>query len=202
MDSSLRLKIWQRDNGTCQECKKILYKMIDPYEDIIKELKTIREIPIFKWTKNCWKCNQETPIITYDFAVAYDYHMGSIEKLDKLLMRKYPFVKEIFSKTMEQDVIANTCINCSGLQGNWFVMEDIIEMKASDIDMNQYIDTVISIDLEFEDLRIDKKELQPYRDEIPLIAHVHHKDMNNKNNELKNLILLCRECHLKMHSKK
>ena len=29
---------------------------------------------------------------------------------------------------------------------------------------------------------------------------VHHKDNNEKNNELNNLIILCRECHDELHT--
>lgn len=29
---------------------------------------------------------------------------------------------------------------------------------------------------------------------------VHHKDDNNKNNELNNLIILCRKCHDELHT--
>ena len=112
MNDELRDKVWKRDKGTCQKCGRKLYKLIDPYEGVIEELLALKEIEIFKWIKNCWKCHEETPVVSYHITVGYDYHIGYIEKLDRLLMQKYPFVKLAFSKTMGEEVIANTCVNC------------------------------------------------------------------------------------------
>ncbi|MBW2984060.1 HNH endonuclease [Candidatus Woesearchaeota archaeon] len=200
MDDKLREMIWQREDGICQKCKKKLFNIIDPYEDTINCLLSMEEIPIFKWTKKCWKCRNETEVVTYDFYAAYNHHIGDIEKLDKILMEKFPFVKKIFSKTMESEVIANTCINCGALQGNWFIMEDLMYMKSSNVDMDKLIEISLPNNLRFEDLRIEKEALEPEREKIPFIAHVHHIDNNKSNNDPNNLMLLCRNCNIKIHS--
>ena len=200
MNDKIRSLIWEMDKGVCQNCKKKLFKIIDPYEDVIEELLTLKEIPIFKWSKECWKCHKKTEVVTYDFAVRYNYHIGSIEKLDMVLMQKYPFVKRAFSKTMGSEVITNICINCGALQGNWFMMEDLLEMKCSDINMNKLIDIKLPNTLKFEDLPIDIEELKPFEEKSSFFAHVHHIDRNRENNEMDNLVLLCRDCHIRLHS--
>jgi len=199
-------EIWERDRGVCQRCGKKLYKLIDYYDEIIKELKTFKEIEILKWVKSCWSCHKETPLVSYDFAAGYDYHLGDIEKLDKVLMKKYGFVKRVFSKTLGKEVMANTCVNCGALQGNWFVGEDLLEMRMAEecehkTIMNKRIDTTIQNKLVFEDLPIEKDDLGTHRERLPL-GHIHHNDGNRWNNTSGNLILLCRNCHSKIHSEK
>ena len=49
IDDKLRSDVWERDKGTCQKCGKQLYKLIDPYEEVIEELQNLHEIKIFKW---------------------------------------------------------------------------------------------------------------------------------------------------------
>jgi hypothetical protein len=201
MNDKIRNNIWKRDKGICQNCQKQLYKEIDPYEELIEELLSLTNIPIYRWSKECWKCHKQTDIVTYGFALEYNYHIGDLEKIDNELMKQFPFVKKVFSKTMETKIVANTCIYCGALQGNWFVMEDIIQMRSSDFDMNKLKEKEIPNPLKFEDLLIEKEELNPYQEKLPLIAHVHHIDTNRENNDMQNLILLCRECHVMVHSK-
>jgi len=198
MDYELRNRIWVRDRGICQNCKRKLFQ--DPYKVIVEELSTLKGIPIFKWSKKCWKCQRETPIVTYDFTVGYSFRLGDIEKLNKILMQRYPFVKKMLSKTMGTEVIANTCVHCGSLQGNWFVGEDLIEMATDGVDMNKLVDLVLPNNLTFQDLPIEKQEISPFRVRLS-IGHIHHKDGNPKNDDSDNLVLLCRDCHEKIHSR-
>lgn len=200
MNAELRHKIWQRDGGICQECKKELFDIIEPYEEAIDGLLNMKDIPILKWSQKCWKCKKETDVVTYDFCVDYDHQIGSIEKLDQILMEKFGFVKKVFSQTMGEEVIANTCTHCGATQGNWCIMEDLIEMKSSNVDMNKLIHTFLPNTLRFEDLHIKKEELEIEEEEIPLLAHVHHIDTNRSNNNPENLILLCKDCHVRIHT--
>jgi len=193
MDHKLRYDVWKRDKGVCQNCKRKL--SLDPYEEIVEELSDLKEIPIFKWFKKCWKCQKETTIVSYDFTVGFSFHLGDVEKLDEILMRKYPFVKRTFSKTRREEVIANTCIHCGSLQGNWFIMEDLIDM-AYNRDM-KLIDLVLPNNLTAEDLRLNREDCKPM---MTSLGHIHHKDGNPKNNDPNNLVLLCRDCHAKIHS--
>lgn len=200
MKNQLREIIWKRDKGICQKCQKKLFKIVDPYEELIEELLSFKKIDIYKWIKKCWKCNKDTGVVSYEFAIGYNYHIGDIKKLDEELMKKYQFVQKVFSKTEQTEVIANTCTNCNALQGNWFIMEDIIEMRSNSINMNKLIDLKLPNNLKFEDLPIDKDELGPFEEKLSLLAHIHHKDRNRNNNKIDNLILLCRDCHIKTHS--
>lgn len=200
MDEKIRNAIWLRDRGICQNCKREVFEIVDPYESVLEELSTLKEIPIFKWSKKCWKCQKVTPIVSYNFVAGYNFHLGDIEKLDKILMEKYSFVNQAFSKTMGSKVVANTCIHCGSLQGNWFVMEDLIEITTEGKDMEKSIDLILPNILTVEDLSIEKEGLRPYKKRLS-IGHVHHKDGNREHNDPDNLILLCRGCHVRIHSR-
>lgn len=198
MDDELRNRIWSRDKGVCQNCQRKLFA--DPHEKVVEKLSSLKEIPIYKWFKECWKCQKETPLVTYDFEGFFStFHIGDIEKLDRVLMQKYSFVKKTFSKTMGCEVIANTCVHCGSLQGNWYVMEDLLEMHYNE-NMNDLIDIVLPNNLTFEDLY----DPEDFRDESFSLklstGHIHHKDGNPENNNPTNLILLCRDCHAKIQS--
>lgn len=138
-------------------------------------------------------------MVTYDFCLGYNYHLGDFEMLDKILLERYPFVKKVFSKTMEQEVIANVCIHCGMLQGNFFIKDDLIELWHAKVDMTKLIDMTIPNELTLEDLPFDEEELEPYKVRLSSFGHVHHIDRNRDNDELSNLVLLCRDCHVKVH---
>jgi len=132
-----------------------------PYEDLIQELHALKDIPVFKWNQECWKCHMQTSVVSYNVCVGYNYHIGDILRLDEALISNYPFVKKVFSKTMDEEVIANTCIHCGALQGNWYVRDALIDIMSPCDDMTKLIDRRIANNLEFEDLSIDKKDLEP-----------------------------------------
>lgn len=134
----------------------------DPYKEIVEELRALKDIPIYKWNQNCWKCHKETSAVSYDLRAGYNFHIGDILKLDEVLMRNYPFVKKVFSKTMGEETIANTCIHCGALQGNWYVRDVLIDiMSPEDVALDKLIDKRLTNNLEFEDLHIDRKDLEP-----------------------------------------
>ena len=112
-------------------------------------------------------------------------------------MENYHFVKKIYSKTMEQEVIANTCVYCGSLQGNWFVGEEII-LDIIYQGLDKFLDKILPNNLTLEDLALDKEDpmFQPYPN-IKTFGHVHHVDGDRSNNELENLLLLCPSCHKK-----
>jgi len=201
MDDKLKNRIWSRDKGVCQNCQKKLLVRVHPnsHEKVIEKLSSLKEIPIYKWSKECWKCQKETPIVSYSFEVVFSpFNIGDIEKLDKILRQKYSFVKKTFSKKMGE-VIANTCVHCGSLQGNWYVMEDLREMVDYE-NVNRLIDIVLPNNLVFEDL-YDPEDFrtEPFLLKLP-IGRVHHKDGNPENNSPDNLVLLCSKCHGRVHS--
>lgn len=205
MDDKLRNSVWDRDKGVCRICKReltMVSKPSDAKDFVAKGLLALEEIPIFKWSKKCWKCGRKTPVVSYNLEVGYNCSIGDIEKLDHALMEKYPFVRPTFSKTMGCITIANTCIHCRSLQGNWFIREDLLEMPY-EINMSKLVDFKLPNNLSVEDL-LPEEELEP-AEAKPVevrfsIGHIHHKDLNWENNSPENLILLCRDCHFKLHS--
>jgi hypothetical protein len=86
------------------------------------------KIAVIKYHKKCWNCSKETPIVTYDIVWDYNYKIGDQPKLDEQLMNKYSFVKKRYSKSHDQEVVCNVCEHCDSIQGNYFIMEDLIEM--------------------------------------------------------------------------
>jgi len=195
----LKNRIWNRDKGKCQKCGKKLYEVYDSLEETLDELKKLKTIPIYKIPAVCWKCKKETDVISYNFTVGYSFKIGDVEKIDKILIKKYPFVKKIFSKTMDEETTGNVCKHCGVYQGNWYVMESLLMYEVDETLPEIFFDE-IDVELTLEDLGFKGEELKPYKMKIPKIAHVHHIDGNNKNNDPSNLVLLCSSCHKKVHS--
>lgn len=199
MNYRLRNKVWERDHESCQRCGKKLYNVttIDPFKEILEELHTLKDIEIYKWETNCWKCKKKTPRVSYYLNIGFNFSIGNIEIIDKFLMQKYSFVQKVFSKTMKQEVIANTCVHCGILQGNWFIGEEII-LDIIYQGFDKFLDIKIPNNLTLEDLSFDKEDpmFQKYED-IKRFGHVHHIDGDRSNNKLENLLLLCPSCHKK-----
>ena len=200
INDEIKGKVWERDNASCQRCSKKLYKIetIKPFKEISEELQDLREIKIYKWERECWKCKKKTPRVSYYFNAGFSYRIGKIEKIDIFLMKNYPFVKKIYSKTMEQEVIANACVYCGSLQGNWFVGEEIM-LDIIYQGLDKFLDKILPNNLTLEDLALDKEDpmFQPYPN-IKTFGHVHHVDGDRSNNKLENLLLLCPSCHKRM----
>ena len=96
---------------------------------------------------------------------------------------------------MEQEVIANSCVYCGSLQGNWFIAEEIVlDIIYQGLDI--FLDKTLPNSLTLEDLALDEENpmFQSYP-EIKTFGHVHHIDGDRTNNRLDNLVLLCPSCH-------
>lgn len=194
--NNLRLQIWERDKGICQHCKKQLTELIEPRKDAEKELLDTTEIPIYKWSHNCWKCGKETDIVTYDIVFLYNHSIGDIEKLDRMLIDIYPFVKMVYSKTQRQNVIGNTCIHCGAYQGNFFISQQLLHQYNSKGE-EEITDKYIPNTLTAEDFPNDEEE--KYFEKQTMEGHIHHIDGCRENNDVTNLVLLCRNCHVQEH---
>jgi hypothetical protein len=199
LTQNIRQKIWKRDNGVCQQCKVALTKEIDYYEEALEELGKITEIPIYKWKHECWKCGKENDIVSYNFIFMYNHSIGDIEEIDRELMKIYPFVKEVYSYTQKRMVIGNTCIHCGAYQGNFFVIEEMLE-QFNEHGEEDLIDKNIPNMINFDNIPVEREDNFVVEEKITSFGHVHHKDRNTKNNNLENLILLCRICHIKTHN--
>jgi hypothetical protein len=58
--------------------------------------------------------------------------IGEIKPLDEILLKEYPFVKNVYSNTQEKMIIANTCVHCGALQGNFFIFDEILHYVDKD----------------------------------------------------------------------
>lgn len=189
---TIRKAIWQRDQGKCQDCGHML-SMETVYDHV--ELLKQNTLPIYSWVQSCWKCKQDTEIITYVITLDYDYHIGELHKFDNALMAACPQIKKIYSKTMEQEVVANVCVHCGTLQGNHYVEQEILAMKQ-DGTLGTAMRCEIPIQLELDDLSEQEQIQTAVRDGS---LHIHHIDGNPANNHEDNMVLLCISCHRKRH---
>ncbi len=121
---------------------KSLEDICDQFEKNISELK---EIKIYKWNKDCWKCHKETPHVSYClvFQGVVLGCIGDVEKLDEILLKEYSFVKKVFSKTQGRKVIGNTCVHCGAYQGNYFIFDEFLHYVIEE-DLDKTITNILN----------------------------------------------------------
>ena len=121
---------------------KSLEDICDQFEKKISELK---EIKIYKWNKDCWKCHKETLHVSYClvFQGVVLGCIGDIEKLDEILLKEYSFVKKVFSKTQGRKVIGNTCVHCGAYQGNYFIFDEFLHYVIEE-DLDKTIPNILN----------------------------------------------------------
>ena len=201
VEEQLRRTIWERDGGSCQDCGKAVQDVADPGEAIIEAVLSLDAIPIYKWTKTCWKCKKPTTVATYLVEAGRALTLGDIQKLDFTLMAKYPFVKKQYSRPLETEVVANCCTECGAHQSNFYLAEDIAELVDSEGGVDSLVDATLPNSLQLDDFPTGEPDPEIFSDDVADIGHIHHKDADRHNNEPENLVLLCRACHLKRHSR-
>lgn len=117
-------------------------------------------INIYQWQKQCWKCQQETPVYSYYlyyelseldpfFSVLHGIGVGDISSIDRLLSLNVPTVKMKYSKTLNEHYMANVCLHCGTIQGHNYVVTDPHEITNSlwhHHDMNNYFFNNLKID--------------------------------------------------------
>lgn len=138
----------------------------------------------------CWRCHDDTPIVSYDFTFRYDHLIGAVPRLDELLMREYSFVKRVFNKPQSKTVAANVCVNCGAHQSNWYTHQALLELKATE--QHPVVDTTLPNELNLEDFPFYDKVL-PYKQRLP-IAQIQYLDGNKANYNSDNLLLVCNDC--------
>lgn len=203
--AELRRQVLERDKRVCQACGRQLWANVlvdelgETRDDIERTLRD--EVAVLRWTHECWKCENSTPIVSYYLTAAYNHSIGDIESLDCMLMERYSFVKRQYSHTRERRVIANSCVHCGSLQGNKYVLDDLLGFLAGYSEARPEVDLYLPNCLSWEDLGLDGLKLPgPRLIERPLPAHVHHVDGDPGNTVLENLVLLCPECHVQVHA--
>jgi competence CoiA-like predicted nuclease len=84
---------------------------------ILKSLSTKYISKVYQFQIQCWKCNKQIDVVWEGVLRGTSY----IDSSPPELSPKYPYLKEVYSKTMEKNVIGNTCPYCRAYQGNFFM---------------------------------------------------------------------------------
>jgi len=127
----------------CYICKrkgeKILY-----WINTKKWMDGLFDIVILKWRMTCWKCGRETPVVwRATVSRGWDKERRGIaiedneqwyqdvEPRKSFLIKAskiFPFVRRVYSRTLERFVYGNCCIHCGAYQGNYYVSEDFSDI--------------------------------------------------------------------------
>ncbi|MBP2145123.1 hypothetical protein J2129_000577 [Methanofollis sp. W23] len=117
------IKPWDYDE-TCSYCGKREY-------EILKAPETV-DVMVWVWNMKCYGCNDITPVVwpvNVDLEPIFEsIHFHSFENLPQKISEAYPFFKKVFKKTKNVEDFGNTCTYCGRYQGDWFVMEDYLEI--------------------------------------------------------------------------
>jgi|GEM_PF-2355062 len=144
------------------------------------------EVPLVTWKMNCYKCNEDTPVVwTQD--INYDENTFSIDPysfqdLQNRISQKYPFFKIVEKKTQGTKSFGNVCINCDAYQGDWFVWKELLEI---------YIEEANDM-LHVEKITIELTDEERFKHAY---TKLHKKLTNRTIDKVKNeKILICKDC--------
>lgn len=159
-------KVWKRSDGFCENCNKQLY-----------ENKEIKEVIIEKWTEHqCWKCGEVGTVITIkDQLWLQDTRVG------KILSEEFPFFYKTKRKLKAEPYYANHCLKCKALQGDWFILEWIIDESIEEKKKAK----IQTIELPFVWKTVT----------LPTDIQVYNQNEKSLVSSLKNIKLLCKECY-------
>lgn len=156
------------------------------YEHRIFLLPKSIEVPVITWNMNCYKCGKDTPIVwTQD--LQYDKNSFSIspysfKDLQYCISQKYPTFKIIDKKTQGIKQFGNVCVHCDSYQGDWFIMEELLEIYVCGADNI----------LEVEKINVELTDEERFDNAYPKLQ----KKLINRtiDKETKEKILVCSEC--------
>ena len=109
----------------CGHCQKPVYQIIKAPKET--------DIELWTWTTQCWKCQKNTPVV-WPNRGSCDFTWESLspqtfKNLPDAMQKKFTFFKIIEKRTMGVVEHGNSCINCGAYQGDWFVIEDLLEIS-------------------------------------------------------------------------
>ena len=109
----------------CGHCQKSEYHIVKAPKDI--------DIELWTWTTNCWKCKKDTPIV-WPNQESCDFTWESLnpqtfKNLPEAIQKLFPFFKITEKRTMGVVEHGNTCSHCGAYQGDWFIIEDLLEIS-------------------------------------------------------------------------
>jgi len=169
-------KVWKRSDGFCENCSKQLYENKEIKGKQLYENKEIKEVVIEKWVEHqCWKCAEEGTVITIkDQLWLQDTRVG------KILSEEFPFFYKTKRKLKAEPYYANHCLKCKALQGDWFILEWIIDESLKEKKKVE----IQTIELPFVWKTIT----------LPTDIQVYNQNEKSLVSSLKNIKLLCKEC--------
>lgn len=109
----------------CGHCQKPVYHIVKAPKEI--------DIEIWSWTTTCWKCKKDTPVV-WPSKESCGFTWESLNpqtfnNLPEAIQQLFPFFKITEKKTMGVVEHGNTCSHCGAYQGDWFVIEDLLEIS-------------------------------------------------------------------------
>lgn len=120
------------------ECKSTI-----DYNGFVSLVFAKEGISVYRWNRECWKCNRMIPVYSYylnytlnaysDSTQAVfsnnNYGLGYNKPLDEMIAKDIPTLKMSHSKTEDVDYIANRCEFCDAMQGRYFIVDEPEEIE-------------------------------------------------------------------------
>lgn len=147
-----RIKNYDIENTTPDYNNNSLEKKSKQFYKHRKHPATI--LGIIESQRICWKCNKHTPII----ALRFYSNVSDVELKDgepevrigvkyldsnilKLIQSAYPFFGYRMSKAINETYLANSCIHCKALQGDFYLYQEIDSpfLDVDDMNANYFI---------------------------------------------------------------
>jgi hypothetical protein len=109
----------------CDYCNQPVYQIVKAPREL--------DVEIWSWTTTCWKCQKDTQIVWPNKELSgfmwESITPHSFTNLPEAIHKLYPSFKITEKRTMGVIEHGNTCSHCEAYQGDWFVIEDLLEVS-------------------------------------------------------------------------
>jgi hypothetical protein len=78
----------------------------------------------------CWKCREKSPVIDWKHESGEGELWSQDDHIGRKLQDMFPFFKKGYTKMTGTLYYANHCPRCGTIQGDWFVMEWVIQQNV------------------------------------------------------------------------
>jgi hypothetical protein len=123
---------WPQMGGICAECKSDVCQYCGKPESRIAKPPKVIDIEIWVWKTCCYACKKPTrvawPAKDVGNNLAESIDLNSLENLPAIIADKLPFIQKTNKKMQNIEEYGNVCENCSAYQGDWFVLEDCLQL--------------------------------------------------------------------------
>ena len=177
----LRRLLWERCKGRCESCGTELKRLVPAPREKTLTVEVWDGFP-------CYRCDHLNRVIALKDDLGCLVTWLGRDDIGWALSSRYPFFKKGYSKTVGDSYYANHCDNCGALQGDWFVIEWLLNRAYE-------VAPVLTQVVPYKGKLSDD---QPVYDEFDAPHDIHHRDGNPANNSLQNLQLVCTICHRRL----